>query len=116
MAPPSDLHSASASTTRWVSVPRRASRHRSTPPAPRPRRRPRSVAYDVRCDRPPHQSAGAVASIRPVPALRAVLFDLGGVVFDSPLDGFTRYETEIGLPANFIRTLNATNSDTNAWA
>lgn len=46
----------------------------------------------------------------------AVLFDLGGVVFDSPLDGFTRYERDIGLPENFIRTLNATNSDTNAWA
>ena len=46
----------------------------------------------------------------------AVLFDLGGVVFDSPLDGFARYEQEIGLPANFIRTLNSTNSDTNAWA
>jgi putative hydrolase of the HAD superfamily len=47
---------------------------------------------------------------------RAVLFDLGGVVFDSPLDGFARYEAEAGLPANFIRTLNSTNSDTNAWA
>lgn len=47
---------------------------------------------------------------------RAVLFDLGGVVFDSPLDGFTRYERETGLPENFIRTLNATNSDDNAWA
>ena len=45
-----------------------------------------------------------------------MLFDLGGVVFDSPLDGFTRYEAEIGLPTDFIRTLNATNSDTNAWA
>lgn len=47
---------------------------------------------------------------------RAVLFDLGGVVFDSPLDGFARYEQEIGLPTNFIRTVNSTNSDTNAWA
>jgi putative hydrolase of the HAD superfamily len=48
--------------------------------------------------------------------LRAVLFDLGGVVFDSPLDGFTRYESEVGLPVDFIRTLNSTNSDANAWA
>jgi putative hydrolase of the HAD superfamily len=47
---------------------------------------------------------------------RAVLFDLGGVVFDSPLDGFARYEEEAGLPPRFLRTLNATNSDTNAWA
>jgi len=51
-----------------------------------------------------------------VTQFNAVLFDLGGVVFDSPLDGFARYEQEIGLPANFIRTLNSTNSDTNAWA
>ena len=48
--------------------------------------------------------------------VRAVLFDLGGVVFDSPLDGFTVYEAEAGLPRHFIRTLNSTNSDTNAWA
>ena len=47
---------------------------------------------------------------------RAVLFDLGGVVFDSPLDGFARYEQEAGLPAGFIRTLNSTNPDTNAWS
>ena len=45
-----------------------------------------------------------------------MLFDLGGVVFDSPLDGFALYEQEIGLPTNFIRTLNSTNPDTNAWA
>ncbi|MGH3744295.1 MAG: HAD-IA family hydrolase, partial [Mycobacteriales bacterium] len=51
-----------------------------------------------------------------VTRFRAVLFDLGGVVFDSPLDGFARYEAEVGLPANFLRTLNATNSDDNAWA
>jgi putative hydrolase of the HAD superfamily len=49
-------------------------------------------------------------------AHRAVLFDLGGVVFDSPLDGLARYEQEAGLPPAFIRTLNATNSDMNAWA
>jgi putative hydrolase of the HAD superfamily len=46
----------------------------------------------------------------------AVLFDLGGVVFDSPLDGFAVYEAEAGLPRHFIRTRNSTNSDTNAWA
>jgi putative hydrolase of the HAD superfamily len=51
-----------------------------------------------------------------VTTFSAVLFDLGGVVFDSPLDGFARYELEVGLPTNFIRTLNSTNPDTNAWA
>lgn len=48
--------------------------------------------------------------------LRAVLFDLGGVVFDSPFDGFTRYEAQAGLPSGLIRRLNATNPDSNAWA
>jgi putative hydrolase of the HAD superfamily len=51
-----------------------------------------------------------------VSTIRAVLFDLGGVVFDSPLEEFARYEVEAGLPAKFIRTLNATNSHSNAWA
>jgi putative hydrolase of the HAD superfamily len=51
-----------------------------------------------------------------VSRVRAVLFDLGGVVFDSPLEGFVKYEADTGLPANFIRTLNATNADANAWA
>ena len=48
--------------------------------------------------------------------IRAVLFDIGGVLFSSPFDAFARYERDNGLPADFIRTLNATNSDTNAWA
>jgi putative hydrolase of the HAD superfamily len=46
----------------------------------------------------------------------AVLWDLGGVILESPFDGFARYETEHSLPAGFIRTLNATNPDDNAWA
>jgi len=46
----------------------------------------------------------------------AVLFDLGGVVLDSPFDGFARYEKAAGLPEGFVRSLNATNPDTNAWA
>ena len=49
-------------------------------------------------------------------AIRAALFDFGGVVTTSPFESFARYEIEHGLPADFIRTLNATNSDTNAWA
>lgn len=46
----------------------------------------------------------------------AVLFDLGGVVFDSPMDAFAAYEQRAGLPAGLIRRLNSTNPDTNAWA
>jgi putative hydrolase of the HAD superfamily len=47
---------------------------------------------------------------------KAVLWDFGGVIFTSPFESFNIYEAANGLPANFIRTLNATNPDTNAWA
>lgn len=49
-------------------------------------------------------------------ALRAVLFDFGGVILSSPFEAFARYEADRGLPADFIRTVNATNPDANAWA
>jgi putative hydrolase of the HAD superfamily len=48
--------------------------------------------------------------------IRAVLWDFGGVITESPFDAFTRYEQANGLPPGFIRRLNATNPDTNAWA
>lgn len=48
--------------------------------------------------------------------IRAVIFDFGGVILTSPFESFSRYETTNGLPAGFIRKLNATNPDTNAWA
>jgi epoxide hydrolase-like predicted phosphatase len=35
-------------------------------------------------------------------ALRAVIFDLGGVVFDSPLAFITGYENRHGLPSHFV--------------
>jgi putative hydrolase of the HAD superfamily len=47
---------------------------------------------------------------------RAVLWDFGGVILSSPFEAFNRYEAEIGLPKDFIRSLNARNGDTNAWA
>ena len=47
---------------------------------------------------------------------RPVLWDFGGVILSSPFEAFNRYETEIGLPKDFIRSLNARNGDTNAWA
>lgn len=46
----------------------------------------------------------------------AVIFDFGGVITSSPFEAFARYEAARGLPANFIRTVNATNPDHNAWA
>ncbi len=48
--------------------------------------------------------------------VKAVIFDFGGVITSSPFEAFARYEAAHGLPANFIRTVNATNPDHNAWA
>ncbi|MEX2626959.1 MAG: HAD-IA family hydrolase [Ilumatobacteraceae bacterium] len=48
--------------------------------------------------------------------LRAVLWDFGGVILSSPFEAFNRYEARHGLPRDFIRTVNATDPDTNAWA
>jgi putative hydrolase of the HAD superfamily len=47
---------------------------------------------------------------------RAVLWDFGGVLTTSPFDAFNRYEAEHGLPKDFIRGINATNPEHNAWA
>jgi putative hydrolase of the HAD superfamily len=44
------------------------------------------------------------------------MFDFGGVITSSPFDAFGRYEREQDLPAGFIRILNSTNPDTNAWS
>lgn len=49
-------------------------------------------------------------------AVRAVLWDFGGVILSSPFDAFARYEAERKLPADFLRSVNATNPDHNAWA
>lgn len=49
-------------------------------------------------------------------AIEAVIWDFGGVITTSPFEAFNRYEAERGLPKDFIRTVNATNGDTNAWA
>ena len=47
---------------------------------------------------------------------RAIMFDFGGVISSSPFEAFARLEAERGLPPDFIRTVNATNPDDNAWA
>lgn len=48
--------------------------------------------------------------------MKAVIFDFGGVITSSPFEAFARYEAARGLPHEFIRTVNATNPDHNAWA
>ena len=47
---------------------------------------------------------------------KAIIWDFGGVITSSPFEAFNRYEAAQGLPENFIRSINATNPDSNAWA
>jgi putative hydrolase of the HAD superfamily len=47
---------------------------------------------------------------------KAVLWDFGGVILSSPFEAFRRFESEHGLPIDFIRGVNATNPHSNAWA
>jgi putative hydrolase of the HAD superfamily len=49
-------------------------------------------------------------------SIRAVIFDFGGVILTSPFEAFARYERDHGLPDGFLRQLNASNPDDNAWA
>jgi putative hydrolase of the HAD superfamily len=49
-------------------------------------------------------------------AITAALFDFGGVILSSPFEAFARYERARGLPDGFLRRVNATDPDTNAWA
>jgi putative hydrolase of the HAD superfamily len=48
--------------------------------------------------------------------IRSVMFDFGGVITSSPFEAFARYEREAGLPDGFIRLINSTDPDTNAWS
>src|SRR5689334_1395773 len=47
---------------------------------------------------------------------RAVIFDLGGVVFPSPFEAFDAYEHDQGLPIGSVRALIRVSSETGAWA
>lgn len=48
--------------------------------------------------------------------IKAVIWDFGGVLTSSPFEAFNRYEAAHGIPADFIRGVNAVNPDANAWA
>ena len=48
--------------------------------------------------------------------ISAILWDFGGVLTSSPFEAFKRFEIEHGMPEDFIRGINATNPDHNAWA
>ena len=47
---------------------------------------------------------------------QAVIFDFGGVFTSSPFEAFAKFERDRGLPADFIRGINAANHLENAWA
>ncbi len=47
---------------------------------------------------------------------RAVLWDFGGVFTTSPFEAFNLFEAQNNLPDNFLRSINASNPDNNAWA
>ena len=49
-------------------------------------------------------------------AIEAVIWDFGGVFTTSPFEAFNRFERAKGLPVDFIRGINATDPDQNAWA
>ena len=49
-------------------------------------------------------------------AIRAVLFDFGGVITTSPFDAFHRFEEQRGLPVGFLQGINRSDPDNNAWA
>ena len=48
--------------------------------------------------------------------IKAALFDFGGVILSSPFEAFAAFEQERALPDGFLRSVNATNPDDNAWA
>ncbi len=45
-----------------------------------------------------------------------MIWDFGGVFTTSPFEAFNRYELQRGLPRDFIRRVNSSNPDSNAWA
>jgi len=47
---------------------------------------------------------------------RAVIFDLGGVVYPSPFEAFDAYDVDAGLAPGTVRALIKTSSETGAWA
>lgn len=49
-------------------------------------------------------------------AIEGVLFDMGGVVMDSPLHAIARYEGARGLPANAINRAISASGEQGAWA
>lgn len=48
--------------------------------------------------------------------IKAIFWDFGGVITSSPFEAFNKFEKENNLPLDFLRKVNSTNPDDNAWA
>lgn len=48
--------------------------------------------------------------------IKAVIFDFGGVILDSPLQRFQLLEEQLKVPTGTIAQINMCNHDKNAWA
>ena len=48
--------------------------------------------------------------------IKAIFWDFGGVITSSPFEAFNKFEKENNLPSDFLRKVNSTNPDDNAWA
>ena len=48
--------------------------------------------------------------------IKAVFWDFGGVITSSPFEAFNKYEKDNNLTSDFLRKVNSTNPDDNAWA
>jgi putative hydrolase of the HAD superfamily len=49
-------------------------------------------------------------------SFRAVIFDLGGVVLDSPLHAIAAYERELGIPAGCVNRVVVETGPSGAWS
>ena len=58
----------------------------------------------------------AADSWQPDPTVRAVLFDVGGVLVDSPFTAIAAYERELRLPEGVINRVIAAGGDGGAFA
>src|SRR5262249_20372475 len=58
----------------------------------------------------------AAATLPCVATLRAVIFDLGGVVLGSPLHAIAHYEREIGIPSGHVNRVVGARGAEGAWA
>ena len=69
------------------------------------------MVQQIDADEQPELRVGSCAV-----TVRAAFFDFGGVILSSPFEAFNAYEAANDLPRDFIRTVNSTDPDTNAWA